>query len=108
MNLTLSPVRGLPGQPETQISVAGETLSVDGVVHDLSMIPEGGRFVPDPGDHPFLGSIRRDGGVLRLTLRVCLDDRAMADQPQDPAHWTLIGAEGPVDLPIHRREEPSA
>lgn len=39
MKLTLSPVRGLPGAPETTLSVAGDVLTVDGTPYDLSPIP---------------------------------------------------------------------
>lgn len=109
MHLTLSPIRGLPGQPETTLAVAGNVLTLDGEAYDLSAVPEGGRFDPDPGDHPFIGSITRAGGTLRATLRVVLGDDAAPHQPTDPAHWIIAEAAGPVAIPAWRieNEEPS-
>jgi len=85
MQITLSPCRGLPGQPETALSVAGDTLSVDGVAYDLSPVPEGG--LADPvGEHPFVGAITRENGEIRCTVRVVLGDEALPEQPIDPGH----------------------
>ena len=101
MQITLSPSRGLPGQPETVLSVAGDGLTVDGTVYDLSAVPEGGLAIPE-GTHPFIGPITREGGEIRCTLRVVLGDDAAPDQPQDPACWTLRVAAGPVAIPTSR------
>jgi hypothetical protein len=105
MHLMLSPMRGLPGQKETAILVSGDTVTVDGVAFDLSPVPEGGLAEPE-GEHPFVGLITREGGVIHATVRVMLDDSAAPHQPSDPAHWILEGAEGPVQLPISRIPEP--
>ena len=56
MQITLSPCRGLPGQPETALSVAGDVLSVDGNAFDLSGLAEGDVATP-LGEHPFIGTI---------------------------------------------------
>jgi len=105
MKLTLTPTRGLPGQPETQITVSGDTITVDGVAYDLSPVPEGGEAVPVAGsDHPFVGKITRQGGVIACAVRVMLGDDATPDQPVDPGHWSLIASDGPVALPAERKE----
>jgi hypothetical protein len=75
------------------------------VAYDLSPVPEGGLAEPE-GEHPFVGEITREGGVIHATVRVSLDDTAAPHQPVDPAHWILEGAEGPVELPIIRIPEP--
>lgn len=104
MQITLSPCRGLPGQPETVLSVAGDTLSVNGVAYDLSSVPEGGLAEP-AGDHPFVGAITREGGEIRCTVCVVLGDDALPDQPIDPGHWTVTVASGPVTIPAIRVQE---
>lgn len=104
MHLTLSPIRGLPGQPETTLSVAGDVLTIDGTAFDLSPVPEGGEGWPD-GDHPFIPPIRRADGVIHATVMVLLGDTAASDQPRDPAIWTIANADGPVAIPATRVEE---
>lgn len=107
MQLTLSPIRGLPGQAETALSVAGDVLTIDGVPVDFTtLVPEGGEFHPDPGDHPFIGAITRVDGEIRATIRVVLGDDAEPYQPTDPAHWIVTVTEGPVEIPALRRPEP--
>ena len=101
MILSLSPSRGLPGQPETTLNVAGDVLTVDGIAFDLSQVPEGGEATAS-GEHPFAGPIRRLGGVLHVPVRVLLDDSATPHQPADPAHWTISAGDGPVILPALR------
>lgn len=102
MILTLSPYRGLPGQPETTITVAGDVLTVDGVAYDLSQVPEGGEATAS-GEHPFAGPIRRQGGVIHAGLHLRLGDDAAPHQPADPARWTLTAGEGPVNPPVLRQ-----
>ena len=105
MILTLSPQFGLPGQPETALSVAGDVLTIDGAAFDLSPVPDRGEGWPE-GDHPFVGPIRRIGGVIHATVIVRLGDDAAPDQPTDPAHWT-VAADGPVSIPAKRIEVPA-
>jgi hypothetical protein len=103
MRITLSPVRGLPGEPETEIAVAGETITVDGTPYDLSAVPEGGEAMP-AGEHPFVGSITRQDGEIACTVRVALGDDAAPDQPGSP--WTVTAADGSVAIPAVRKPEP--
>lgn len=106
MKLTLSPMRGLPGQPETAISVSGETITVDGTPYDLSAVPEGGEATAQGDEHPFVGPITRAGGEIVCTVRVVLGDDAAPDQPTDPAVWTVRATDGPVAIPSVRKPEP--
>jgi hypothetical protein len=101
MALHLSPVRGLPGQAETAISIAGDVLTVDGTAYDLSAVPEGGEAVASEG--PFCGPIARTGGVLTASVVVMLGDDAAPVQPSDPAHWIVPWADGPVTIPAVRK-----
>lgn len=101
MILTLSPTRGLPGQPETTMSVTGETLTIDGTPYDLSVIPDGGEGWPD-GETPFVAPIIREDGEIRATVIVRLGDDAAPDQPTDPAHWIVTAQGGPVAIPATR------
>ena len=80
MKLTLFPQAGLPGQPETTIHVAGDTITIDGTPHDLSAVPEGGEGWPE-GDTPFIGPITRQGGVLRVQIVARLGDDAARIKP---------------------------
>lgn len=94
---------GLPGQPETMLSLAGDMLTVDGVPYDLSSVPEGGEAVPEGTDHPFVDTITRQDGVIYATVRVRLGDTAADHQPVDPAHWQIEAGEGPVEIPALRK-----
>lgn len=108
MQITISPVAGLPGQPETEIGVSGDTITVDGVAYDLSAVPEGGEATPE-GSHPFVGTITRDGGEITCTIRAMYDGAtAEPIQPTVPAHWILSLADGATELPIIRRQEAEA
>ena len=102
MKLTLSPMRGLPGQAETTLSVAGDVLTVDGVDYDLSPVPEGGEATADEG--PFVGPIRRVAGQIEATVQVILGDDAAGVQSADLADWTLTVASGAVAIPAARKE----
>jgi hypothetical protein len=96
---SLPSLPGLPGQPETSASVAGDTLTVDGVDYDLSAVPEGGFAEPD---HPFVGRIRRSGGVLTLSLRWRYDAAtAAAHQPTVAPVLSVVA--GAVPDPIIRK-----
>ena len=103
MKLTLSPQVGLPGQPETEITVSGDTLTVDGTPYDLSAVPEGGEATPQGDDHPFTGKITRVDGVIHCGVSVRYDDTAERHQPTDPAHWIVDVSSGPVTIPVIRK-----
>jgi hypothetical protein len=101
--ITFSLRAGLPGQPETQATVSGDTVTVDGIAYDLSAVSEGGFAEADGDEHPFRGRIARSGGVLRYCLRWRFDAAtAEADQPAMPPAAAL--ATGPVPDPIIRLE----
>ena len=103
MHITLSPTRGLPGQPETTIIVSGDVITIDGTAYDLSAVPEGGEATPEGDGHPFCGRITRQDGVINATVRVRLDDTAFNYQPVDPTHWVVPNASGPVIIPAIRK-----
>jgi hypothetical protein len=106
MHITLSPQRGLPGQPETAITVSGDVITVDGTPYDLSAVPEGGDATPQGEDHPFTGRITRIDGTIHAALRVVLGDDAEPVQPGDPAHWIIPEAGGDVTIPAIRKPQP--
>ena len=101
MKLTLSPQTGLPGQPETTLHVAGDTITIDGTPYDLSPVPEGGEG--EWPDSPIIGKITRKNGTLHVTVRVALGDDAESNQPTDPAHWVIPDASGDVEIPALRK-----
>ena len=103
MKLTLSPQVGLPGAPETTISVSGDIITIDGTPYDLSPVPEGGEATAE--DSPFVGKITRQDGTLHVTVRVVLGDDAESNQPTDPAHWVIENASGDVAIPALRKPE---
>ena len=104
MHLTLSPYVGLPGQPEMTLHVAGDVITIDGTAYDLSPVPEGGEG--DWPDSPFIGPIRRIGGVTHATVLARLGDTAADDQPGGP--WIIQDASGDVGIPALRKPEPEA
>ncbi len=85
MHLTLSPQAGLPGAPETTISVHGDIITIDGLDCDLSKVPEGGKGWPEDPESPLIGPVCRIDGTLHLGLRVSLGATAAENQPTDPA-----------------------
>lgn len=100
MHLTLTPQMGLPGQPETTIQVAGETVIIDGRRFDLSAIPEDDQGWPE-AETPFIAPVMRRDGVIHATIIVRLDDTASGDQPDDP--WIIPDASGDVVIPAARK-----
>ncbi len=103
MHLTLTPQRGLPGQPETTIHVAGDVLTLDGTPYDLSDVPEGGEGWPVTG--PFAGPVTRTGGVLHATVAVQLGDDAASVQD---GPWVMSNATGAVAIPAARIDQEGA
>ena len=99
MHITLSPQVGLPDQAETAISVAGDTITIDGTPYDLSPVPEGGEATAD--DSPFIGKITRVDGVVHCTVLTRLDGTAADHQPDSP--WVIENASGDVEIPAARK-----
>ena len=106
MKLSISPVAGLPGAPETTASVSGDALTVDGIAYDLSAVPEGGEAIPE-GDHPFIGTITRTNGEIHAAIRWIYGDDADPHQPTDPAHWVVTVADRPVPSPVVKTPAPA-
>lgn len=104
MIITMSPIAWFPGQPETTLTIAGDVITVDGIDYDLSAVPEGGEAMPE-GDHPFIGAIRREAGVIHCAIPCRYDaDTAAPNQPVDPEHLVVTASDGAVALPIIRKE----
>jgi hypothetical protein len=100
MYLILTPQIGLPDQTETTLHIAGDAITVDGVVYDLSAVPEGGKGHPEP-ETPFSGPVTRVEGTIRATVRVVLDNTAMPNQPDSP--WVIPTASGHIVVPAARK-----
>lgn len=101
MNLLIIPQRGLPGEPETMVSVNGEVITIDGADYDLSPVPDGGEA--DWPESPIL-AIQRTNGVLCVSVLVRLGDDAAAEQPDDPQRWSITNATGKVMIPAVPKE----
>ena len=102
MNLEFRLVAMLPGGTETTASVDGETLTVSGVDYDLSGIEDGGAATPQ-GDHPFIGEIIKDGGVISASL-IWYYDPETAVNNQGSVHPTASVTSGSVPDPVTRME----
>lgn len=100
MKITLSPTRGLPGQPETLLSVDGETLFIDNVPYDLSAATEEEPLeVPGP---MFVVPVTRVDGEINCTVIVMLGDTAAPVQTTDP--WVADLDDGTVEIPAIRKD----
>lgn len=107
MKIQLHPMAALPGQPTDTISVSGDVLTHNGVTFDLSPIEEGGVANPT-GEHPFVGPITRQGGVIHVGVRYAYDtSTAEPNQPTDSAQWLVDITGGEVPDPVVRRPEPT-
>lgn len=96
MNITMSPCAGLPGASETTASVSGDVLTVNGTPYDLSATPEGGEAMPE-GEHPFIGAITRQAGIVHATICWIYGDDAARNQPD----WSVADVtDGPVQSPV--------
>ena len=65
MNITLSPIAT---DRDSVVTVSGDTLTIDGVPYDLSVIPEGAEATDEDSDSPFIGPIRRLSGHIVCTV----------------------------------------
>jgi hypothetical protein len=104
MKLTLHMQAGLPGDPETTASVAGDILTIDGVEYDLSPVPEGGQAVPE-GASPFVGFMTRAGGEIAAEI-LWRYDAATADPDQGGQIPVVTVTAGPLPDPVARLPEP--
>lgn len=84
MKINLSPIASIY---TTTVSLSGLILTIDGIDHDLSVIPIGGEA---EGEEPFIGKVTRDACTIQYHY-----DSALAESNQ--------GTECPVldtDLPF--------
>lgn len=101
MHITLSPIRS---DAALTLHRAGDVLTINGAVLDLSAIPEGATLPAGAVACDWIaGPITRTGGVLHLTLLLphgAIPDPAPpeAQAVTHPAPLTLTG-DGPVTLP---------
>ena len=102
MKITVHLSAALPGQPDTTMSVSGDVASVSGVAYDLSGVPEGGSAVPG-GDHPFVGTIKRVGGQIEVSVLWSYDP-ATASPDQGSEHPVFVTTSGAVPDPVQRLE----
>lgn len=86
---------------ETAASVAGDTLTVDGVDYDLSAVQEGDTATVE-GDAPFVGPITREGGEIVCAMLWSYDP-ASAEANQPDVAPVLTVTSGPVPDPVTRR-----
>ncbi len=107
MKITVMLQAGLPGDPETQVHVSGETVTVDGVALDLAGVDEGGQGIVEPAegeDSPFVGPITREAGEISLVLRFRFDPlTAIPNQPAVPI--VQVVTDGALPDPVARIEE---
>jgi hypothetical protein len=94
-------IKTIASEYDTVASVVGDVLTVDGVVYDLSSVPEGGEARPS-GDHPFSGPITRTDGLLHLALIWCFD-AATAEPDQGAEYPVLTVVSGDVPDPVKRK-----
>jgi len=104
MKITIIAQAATPGAVETTGSVSGDILTIDGVIHDLTAVPEGGLVSFEPeGDEtlPFIGSGTRINGEICLSALFQYDaSTAEPHQPKDLV--TLSLTSGPLPDPITR------
>jgi hypothetical protein len=96
MKIILSPIAS---NRTTTVSVDGLTITIDGEVIDLSVIPVGGYAEPDE-DSPFIGNVTRDEVTVRYHYESL---KALPDQSKDWADYTFDVTSGPVPCPIQWR-----
>jgi hypothetical protein len=97
MILTLIPQLGADGDEETAVHVADDVITINGQAFDLSDI-EAGRAAVFPGTR-IIGEVQRESGILAVSVLVTLAPNADANQPTDPAHWTIMDPHGRVIIP---------
>lgn len=95
MKITLSPVAH---NRTSIISVAGNTVTVDGQVYDLSALPDNSQC---DAEFPATGLIKKVNGVLEVTI-IYFYDSALAEpsQPESLDAYKFDISEGTVPSPI--------
>ena len=96
MKIILSPIAL---DRDTAVSINGLTVTVDGIAHDLSVIPEGGQAEAEETG-PFTGIVTRD----EVTVKYFYD--GATSEPQQSTDWadyTFIVVSGAVPDPIVRK-----
>jgi hypothetical protein len=97
MRVILSPIAS---NTDTQVSVSGLVITVDGTDYDFSVIPEGGDAEPGEGE-PFIGTLTRD----QVTVQYHYDSTtAEPNQSTDWADYTFDITSGEVPDPIARKQ----
>ena len=96
MILHLSPTASFA--PRTVLSVAGDVITRDGEATDFSDLAEGEAREFAEGS-PYSAPATRIGGVLHVTVQVCLGVGAAPVQPDD-GRWTIDAGDGPVTIPV--------
>ena len=97
MHITFSPVRG---DTPLVIDRQGDTLTLNGDLLDLSVVPDGATLPAEAVASPFLaGPITRKDGILHLTLALAHGAQA-PEETRFPEPITLT-EDGPVDLPAY-------
>jgi hypothetical protein len=93
------------GRPEPVMSVAGDVLTINGAAFDFGALPDGATLPRAAVDCDWLASdVERIDGVVQATVIAHLDDTAALDQPEAP--WMINTTDGPLILPVVRREQP--
>jgi len=95
MQIKLSPIAS---NKTSQVSVAGEVLTIDGADYDLSVIPDGGQV---EASLPALGVIKRVDGVIELAIVYHYDSElAEPMQSTNEADYIVDVISGEVTSPI--------
>lgn len=88
----------------TEVSVDGLTITIDGTLVDLSVIPEGGYAEPED-DSPFVGKVTREEVTIKYHYESA---KAEPNQSTDWADYTFDVTSGTVPCPIvWKPEEPA-
>jgi len=97
MKIILSPIAS---SYTTQISVDGLTLTIDGTLIDLLVIPQGGVAEPEENS-PFIGNVTRDEVTIRYHYESL---KAVPDQSLNIEDYTFEVTSGEVPCPIVWKE----
>ncbi|MHC9235017.1 hypothetical protein ACX9MO_05170 [Pseudooceanicola sp. 502str34] len=105
MNITFSPVAGLPA---LTASKSGDALTLNGETFDFTALPNGATLPRDAISSPWVaGDVTRDGeGVL--TVPLTLPHGPNAPEATRFPEPVTDAPDGPVALPAYDEEEPQA